>query len=267
MFFISKKINMSTYSICQLTLIPIRKEPAERSEMISQLLFGETFEILEYKNIWSLIKTQFDGYVGWVSTKMITLLDEDDFKNYQAADKIYSKGPICRVSLDGGKSSLYLAGGSTLIEKNNQVMFNNHRLEIDLTAELHRQNSMVDIAGTALKFLNAPYLWGGRTIFGIDCSGLTQIVYKMNGLALPRDAHQQAETGITIPTIEDVKPGDLAFFENNKGRIDHTGIVLENDEIIHASNFVRIDKLDGRGIFDRITNEYSHKICRIKRIL
>ena len=160
---------MPSYGICQLTLIPLRKEPAERSEMVSQLLFGETLEILRSKGPWSQIKAHFDDYKGWITTKMYKPLDEEGFKSYQSANKIYLKEPVCMISLTETKLSVsYLAGGSTLLEENNQVVLGNHILGLDHNAKLHRPDSKVDIMGTALRFLNTPYMWGGRTIFGID---------------------------------------------------------------------------------------------------
>ena len=257
---------MPTFGICQLTLIPIRKEPAEPSEMVSQLLYGETFEIIGSKGSWSHIRTHFDDYKGWITTKMLTPMDSDELNKYQLSNKIYLKEPVCRVSLTENKLPVsYLAGGSTLLEENNQLILGNHILGLEHTAALHRPGSKVDIVGTALQFLNSPYLWGGRTIFGLDCSGFTQVVFKMNGFVLPRDAHQQAELGKTIHSLKDAQPGDLAFFDTGKGRIIHTGILLEHSEIIHSSGKVHIAKLDQEGIFYAEKNEYSHKLRLIKR--
>ena len=259
---------MAHWGICQLTLIPLRKEPAERSEMVSQLIFGETVEILGTKDKWSHVRTHFDNYKGWVTSKMLSVLDEEEFNNYQSGSKVYLKEAVCMVSRTETRLPVsYLAGGSTLVEENNQLILGHHILGFDHEAALFRPGSEIDITGTALKFLNAPYLWGGRTIFGIDCSGFTQIVYKMNGFILPRDAHQQAELGTTVQSVGEAKPGDLAFFENEKGQITHTGIILKNAEIIHSSGKVHIDKLDQRGIFNLEANEYSHKLRIIKRIL
>ncbi|MGE3825539.1 MAG: C40 family peptidase, partial [Bacteroidia bacterium] len=119
----------------------------------------------------------------------------------------------------------------------------------------------------ATVFLNAPYLWGGRSVFGIDCSGFTQVVFKMAGIQLKRDAYQQAEQGITLSFVEEAQTGDLAFFDNEEGKIVHTGIVLSQGKIIHASGKVRIDKLDHQGIYNHDTKKYSHKLRLIKRVL
>ena len=118
---------------------------------------------------------------------------------------------------------------------------------------------------TAFMYLNAPYLWGGKTPFGIDCSGLTQMVYKLNGYKLPRDASQQATEGEPLSFIEESEPGDLAFFDNDEGNIIHVGLIMENNYIIHASGKVRIDRLDHLGIYNAETNRHTHKLRVIKK--
>ena len=259
---------MTTFAICHLTLIPLRKEPDELSEMVSQLLFGETVEILGTKGSWSHVRTHFDNYKGWVTSKMLTQISEEDLNAYQAAQKVYLNEPVCKVSVaDANLPVTYMAGGSTLLEKDNRLILGDHTLGIDHAATLHRNGDKVDIIGTALKFLNTPYLWGGRTVFGIDCSGFTQLVFKMNGMVLPRDAYQQADLGTLVHSVEDAQPGDLAFFELSKGKIIHTGIILPNREIIHSSGNVHIDRVDNQGIFNVQKQEHTHKLNRIKRFL
>ena len=122
------------------------------------------------------------------------------------------------------------------------------------------------LVGNALIYLNTPYLWGGRSPFGIDCSGFTQVVYRLQGISLPRDAYQQAEIGTTLSFIEESEPGDLAFFDNNEGKIIHVGIILENNHIIHASGKVRIDRIDQQGIFNKEKGQHTHKLRLIKSI-
>jgi gamma-D-glutamyl-L-lysine dipeptidyl-peptidase len=257
---------MSTYGICELTLIPVRIEPAERSEMVTQILYGETVEILETHASWTRVHCHFDGYEGWVTTKMLTSMDVGSFDHYQDTPKVYLKEAICRVAAATDPSLIsYLAGGSTLIEKENEIMYDHRSLILESNTEIHHVDSIKDITGIAYRFLHAPYLWGGRTLFGIDCSGFTQIVFKMNGLALARDAYQQAKEGISIP-VEEIKPGDLAFFDNDQGRIIHTGIILENGQIIHASGKVRIDKMTTLGIINSQTHENTHRLHIIKRM-
>lgn len=252
---------MSTYGICQLTLIPIRKGPAEFSEMISQLLFGETYDVLSSKGSWNFIRTHFDNYEGWVDAKMTTILNNEAFETYQNTTKAYIREPIYKVTKADwqGKVS-YLAGGSTVADDGSLSAILNDEV-------LCRFNSTIDITGMALQFLHAPYLWGGRTIFGIDCSGFTQIVYKMNGIFLPRDAYQQAAMGKTIHSLEDAAPGDLVFFENDNEHIVHTGILLDNAHLIHSSGMVHIDDVDSVGIPNPEDDGYSYFLKLIKRVI
>ncbi|MDP4209638.1 MAG: C40 family peptidase [Bacteroidota bacterium] len=251
---------MPSFGICHLSLIPVRKTASERSEMTTQLLFGETFEILDIDGSWSLIRSSFDGYEGWVTSAMITPLSEAEFENYP---KIYGsvvKSPVCEViPEEAGFPATFLAGGSNLPDRLRNIVR-------DKQVSVYQPGMPYDLITTAKQYLNAPYLWGGRTIFGIDCSGFTQLVYKSNGIAIPRDAYQQAELGVTVE-LAGVRPGDLAFFENQEGRITHTGIVLENSEIIHASGWVHIDRLDVSGIYNYEIKKYTHKLRIIKRIV
>lgn len=235
--------------------------------MTSQLLFGETFDIVEKQGSWNLIKNHFDGYEGWVSGSMISPLDENSFNEYKNKKHVYLKDPVCKVCASETKSSVtYLAGGSTLVEEKDQIILGDHILCLENNAGLFQPGATKEIISTAFKFLNAPYLWGGRTVFGFDCSGFTQVVFKINGMALQRDAYQQAAMGKTV-TLEEAKPCDLAFFENDQGRIMHVGIILEKSEIIHCSGKVHIDRLDQQGIFNYRSKEYTHKLRIIKRIL
>jgi hypothetical protein len=258
---------MPTYGICHLTLIPMRKEPAERSEMTSQLLFGETFEIQQTQGAWILIRTHFDKYSGWISKSMLMPLSADKWNALKKASSVILKDPVCKVSSgDTPLTVSFLAGGSSLTEENGQIMVGEHALKLESGASFFRPGNLIDLIATAKSYLNSPYLWGGRTAFGIDCSGFTQVVFKSNGIVLPRDAYQQAEKGKTI-TIDTMQPGDLAFFENESGRIMHTGIILENHEIIHSSGKVHIDRLDKKGIFSYKSQEYTHKLRIIKRVV
>jgi len=119
----------------------------------------------------------------------------------------------------------------------------------------------------ALQYLNAPYLWGGKSILGIDCSGLVQVVFAMSGIQLNRDASEQVESGQAIDSLSETKPGDLAFFENSNGKIIHVGILLNSHQIIHASGWVKVEAIDSTGIVSAQTGEYTHKLRAIKRIV
>jgi cell wall-associated NlpC family hydrolase len=222
--------------VCYLSVVPMRATPSDKAELVSQLLFGETFDVIEQQEKWTKIRLHHDAYEGWI-----------DNKQYQIIDKI-SKKNIVDVNLLH-KGRVYYSIGSF----------------VDFDIKKKQQNSIIS---TAKQLLNVPYLWGGRSIFGIDCSGFVQIVYRVNGINLPRDAYQQAEVGELVD-IENAKTNDLAYFANDAGKIIHVGIVIRNRnsiKIIHASGKVRIDILNKKGIYNEETKTYSHQLHSIKRI-
>lgn len=249
-------MDMKNHGICDLPLIPVRKIPSEQSEMVTQILFGETFDILEVKDRWSFVTTHFNNYQGWITSKMFRPLDQEELKIYQNTEVLILKQPISFVTIN--QKSYYLPGGSALLPSGlNSISPEN----------LHYPGSPVQIIETAIKYLNAPYLWGGRSVMGIDCSGFTQVIYKMNGIAIPRDAYQQAETGLPVASLEDTLPGDLAFFRDENGVIMHTGILLDNHRIIHASGHVHVDRITPEGIINGTTQTHSHRLFLIKRFI
>jgi gamma-D-glutamyl-L-lysine dipeptidyl-peptidase len=255
----------SQNGICLLATIPMRRDPSECSEMVNQVIFGEIFSILETNDNWSYIETQFDTYRGWITSKMAIIITE---KTKETNKIVYLKDVLGRIAFPGNIPQYqWIPGGASLYEIGSEFTIYNESFTFDPFCQIHSTESPVNIAETALKFLNAPYLWGGRTIFGIDCSGFTQIVFKMNGIAILRDTSQQAQQGILIDSIEKVQPGDLAFFENAVGKVIHTGIILEKDKIIHASGQVRIDKIDTQGIYNEELQKYSHRLVSIRRML
>lgn len=233
-------------AICTVSVAPLRAEPAHTSEMVSQMLFGESADILEAGHKFSKIRMHFDGYEGWVSHQQITKVT-DEVISARKTTVLNSVFQVCDVP--GGPALLSM--GSELDPAYPAVTEHSHRLSP---------------AETAMLFVNVPYLWSGRSFFGIDCSGLTQLVYKAHGTVLPRDAWQQAEKGVVLDFVEESEPGDLAFFEDEEGRIIHVGMMLDNQKIIHAYGKVRIDLLDSSGIFNMELNKHTHKLRFIKRI-
>ena len=247
------------YGICNLSIIPLRKEASDTSEMTSQVLYGEYFEILEAKPKWVLIKLNFDGYQGWIDRKQFIPISENQFNYLQTTQETYSSELVDFITYDQGEL-LPVCMGSTV--SSSSVL--NHLFEGSVT---FKKTDRIELIKTALLYLNAPYLWGGKTPFGIDCSGFTQMVFKLSGYALLRDASQQATQGIALSFLAESLPGDLAFFDNEEGIITHVGIILNNHKIIHASGKVRIDKLDHTGIFNVDTKKHTHKLRVIKRII
>ncbi len=251
------------FAICQISVSPLRAEPSDRAEMVSQVLFGEKVEILETKKNWIKIKADFDGYEGWTDIKQYLEVSENEYSSIRI-DKLASESFNLAVDCN---TPLTLPMASILPNLNNgKIKFGEK--EIEYLGEFQLGNSpKSDLTHLAMMYLNTPYLWGGKSVFGIDCSGMVQQVYKFCGVQLPRDAYQQAEIGEALSFIEEAEPGDLAFFDNPEGKIIHVGIIMEGNKIIHAHGKVRIDPIDITGIFNTDSQTYSHKLRVIKKIL
>lgn len=256
------------YGVCHLSVVPCRFEPFETSEMVTQLLFGETVKLYEEKKKdWCRARTAYDDYECWIDEKQITIISQEEF---DAINLAHASAELVHV-VENKTSELYtpITLGSSLPNYNKGVVkFGKQEMAFSgQTIDTSKTINKELLVQNAMMYLNAPYLWGGRSPFGIDCSGFTQVVYKLNGYKLPRDASQQAEIGQTLSFIEESESGDLAFFDNEEGNIIHVGIMLENNRIIHASGKVRIDKIDHQGIFNVDTGDYSHRLRLIKKIL
>jgi gamma-D-glutamyl-L-lysine dipeptidyl-peptidase len=256
------------YGICLLSVIPCRRESSNSSEMVTQLLFGEHYSVKEQNETWVQIITAYDNYECWISRKQHTKISESLFKSLELQSPVLSAEFLHNITNKNTEASFPIPIGSTLPAfvnkecKLEEFVFNFE----GKTVATYIKKTPEDIIATSKLFLNAPYLWGGRTFMGIDCSGFTQLVYKLNGYKLPRDAYQQAELGHPLNFVEEAQPGDLAFFDNEEGKIVHVGILLSGSEIIHASGSVRIDKFDHYGIFHSENKKYSHMLRVIKRI-
>lgn len=242
----------------------MRVEPNDRSEIVSQMLFGEHFEVLEKLKQWSKIKLQFDGYEGWVNSKQYQVIQENDFAVITDEAIILNTDLVEYVS---GNNNLLLPitlGACLSFLYHSEINLENYKFDgLKVSGVKDKKN----IISTAFLYLNSPYLWGGKTPFGIDCSGFTQMVYKLNGYKLLRDASQQSSQGEVLSFIEESEPGDLAFFDNEEGKIIHVGIILENNYIIHASGKVRVDRLDHLGIYNAEQNKHTHRLRVIKKII
>lgn len=198
------------FAICTLSAVPMRATPSDKAEMVNQLLHGDTMDILQREERWSLLRCHYDGYEGWV-----------DNKQFQPTSQ--------RMVLPEGPT------GANVVDE-------------------------------AMRYLGAPYLWGGRTLMGIDCSGFTQVVFKACGIRLLRDASQQVTQGLPVASVAEAKAGDLCFFHNPEGRITHVGISLGHGRIIHSSGEVRIDRLTDHGIWVESQGQYSHSLHSIRHI-
>jgi len=254
------------YGICNLSIIPLRIEPNDTSELVSQVLFGEHFKVLEMRKKWSKIRLAFDNYEGWVDNKQFEEITEEIFNNIQNSNTCLV-AELIDFTTDEKQQFLTIPIGSNLPFYNNQnlvVNSTNYHYEGAVFDKKKPKEAIIEIA---YKYLNAPYLWGGKTPFGIDCSGFTQMVYKLCGYKLLRDASQQATQGEVLSFIEESEPGDLAFFDNAEGDITHVGIIMNDNYIIHAHGKVRIDRIDHSGIFNVDTQRHTHKLRVIKKII
>ena len=253
---------MIKYGISILSIIPLRIDSNDKSEMINQILFGEHFKVLKENKNWSFIQLEHDKYQGWICNKQFTYINKDEYDNLSIDNKFFTKNITSKIK-DLNNQTIVL--GSTLPSYSKKQIKINNKIYNFYAPTYQSSNIKKDLIKLAYKFLNTPYMWGGRTIFGIDCSGFTQLVYRLNGINIPRDAYQQAEVGSKIKYIKDSNESDLAFFGNQK--ITHVGIILKNNNIIHASGEVRIDKIDSTGIYNENRGDYTHKLKLIKRIV
>lgn len=256
------------FGIINLALAPLRADASDKSEMVSQLLFGEAVQILSQSPKWLKVKNAYDGYEGWISDKQVLFLNPEDY-NLSIGQPEYICTDISCIASSGADNYMLTMGAVFPFYLNKsfrlgQNLFNTHA-QVVSTSE--NKPTPEKIIHTAHNYLNAPYLWGGRSPFGIDCSGFTQMVFRFFGIKLYRDAYQQAEQGRLVEYIDQAQTGDLVFFDNENKKIIHVGIMMPEKKIIHASGKVRLDSIDHNGIFNKEAGNYSHKLRLIRRIL
>lgn len=227
--------------------------------MISQLLYGEHFKILEQRAQWSRIRIAYDSYEGWVSNNQFLLISEENYSRCDSEESVFS-ADVIELIIDENQNLIPVPMGSVL----NFVSFLQHHYD---GKKVSGRISKAKLLETAFLYLNAPYMHGGKTPFGIDSSGFTQMVYRLNGYKLARDAGQQAKQGESLSFIEECEPGDLAFFDDKEGVITHVGIMMSDNYLIHAYGKVRIDRIDQSGIYNAELRRHTHKLRVIKKII
>lgn len=259
---------MEGKGICRLGIVPVRATDNDQAEMVTQLLFGDHYSVgeLSEDGKWIRITIEFDSYEGWIDIKQHTEISDEYFNHlnnteFKIATDINSTILYKKRLLQIVIGSVLPISSSELFEVAEQFAFNG------LSKNIGEKQGYDFLKQIVKSYRNAPYLWGGKTPFGIDCSGLTQQVYKLCGYRLKRDADQQYQQGIEVGSIADALPGDLAFFKNEYGKISHVGMLMEDQDFIHASGFVRKDKLDENGIYNEELSSYTHNLDAIKRFL
>ena len=269
-------------AISLYSVIPVRAEASEGAEQNTQILFGETFDVLEEKPRWNRVKLHLDGQEGWVDAKMVTKMSPAEYKSYREAytgSEAMVAMPMAYAVSENNGQTIPLTAGTRLAkyqvtkDEAQKIFFGRFEvlgvgfridpgMVIAESPDLNEQN----LLQTVRFFLNIPYLWGGKNAMGMDCSGFTQVIMSLFGKALKRNAGEQATQGRKISDLSKVQAGDLVFFDHEDGKISHVGVAIDSARVIHCSGRVKVEKLDSNGIFNAETGVYSHHLMAIRRV-
>ena len=267
------------HGICLHSVIPVRSAPSHKSELVTQVLFGELYRIVEKDQTWCRIKLTFDDYEGWIDMLQYNPIGEQEYLRLFHSVTFTTLDLVQLVSHETGRTMIPVVIGSSLpgfdesrIRVGQDVFLydglvsetGHHKKSIGPRDMLKTRQQLIE---DAMLYLNAPYLWGGRTPFGIDCSGFVQMVYKLQGFTLLRDASQQATQGEIISFLAESCAGDLAFFDDADGKVTHVGILVDHHRIVHCSGQVQVDTIDHEGIYSDRLKRYTHRLRLIRRII
>lgn len=256
------------FGISLLSLIPMRREPAEESEMVSQLLFGEHYEIVNQSNGFMQVINRYDNYTGWINADTHHGISESFYNQLNETGSVpVQDSLVMSIERKGYQPTRILAGSSLpgLNAKKNTIEVDGEVFHIRWTFEKFNVRGVESIINTAGHFMNSPYLWGGRSWAGCDCSGFVQMLYKIHGIRIERDTFEQVKQGVLIEKLEEARAGDLAFFADEEERVYHVGLVISPSEIMHSLGYVHIDRLDEKGIFSLAYQEYTHELYCVRR--
>lgn len=248
------------YGLCPLSVVPLRATATDSGEMVSQILYGEHFKVLEKRKVWSRVRLSFDGLEGWVLNNQIQVVTQELYNKVDNEENPSFAADLVSFVEADASTLIPIVIGSAI----HSAAILGHHFEGTVANSKMEKSHLLN---TAALYLNTPYLKGGKTPFGLDCSGFTQMVYKLNGYQLKRSALDQSSQGDALSFIEESEPGDLAFFDNSEGLIDHVGIIMKDNYIIHTHGKVRIDRIDHTGIFNTETRGYTHTLRVIKKII
>ena len=277
---------MVEYVIAHCTVTPVRQEPSEGSEQLTQLLFGEVSEVLNRLPRWTKIRSTLDGQEGWVDFKMLTSHLSPLTSNLPAT--VVATPMAIATDMETGEELMltlgtrlpnYAHGTFEVLGKQYLIApacVNTTLSTASIASDLPSTGASADLQRSDLitiaqSLLNAPYLWGGKNAMGMDCSGFTQVVYATQGINLLRNAREQVTQGEVVSSLAEAQPGDLAFFDHadrdsQATNISHVGMLLDNKKIIHCSGCVHVDDIDEMGIH-LPDGELTHHLVQIKRYL
>ncbi len=257
------------YAYCNVSVMPIRKEPFHSAEQTNQLLFGEKAEIIEVNNReWARIHCSWDGYEGWCKQSQLAVIQR---KEYRKGAKYMAGSHNNKLAMESGDmwlplgSDLVALRGGKTIPVSEKGKYKGKKIkykEVELSCD--------GLVAAAKRYIHAPYVWGGRSLAGIDCSGLVHMAFKLCNKSFPRDSQPQSAEGELVDFLQNAKCGDLAFFDNKEGKIVHVGILLDNQTIIHATDTagrVVIDRIDQAGIISTTLKMRTHNLRFVKRII